>query len=107
MAFYHQLPDAGVLVFVTSQAFPRFETFITSPQPCFVNVAHETTRRSFNTLAAIKIHRTIIRPVGLCASNCAISPAIIAGRIRFEERNFWLITDLVGQGGVRDHIGVA
>ncbi|MEF2552326.1 ImmA/IrrE family metallo-endopeptidase [Aurantimonas sp. A2-1-M11] len=40
------------------------------------------------------------------ARKLSISPAIIAGRLRFEQKNYRLMTDLVGQGGVRSHFGV-
>ena len=37
------------------------------------------------------------------ASDLEISPAIIAGRIRFDVNNFIIFNDLVGQGEVRKH----
>lgn len=36
------------------------------------------------------------------ANNIGVHPAIIAGRIRFEQRNFRILNDLVADGGVRD-----
>ncbi|WP_416358421.1 ImmA/IrrE family metallo-endopeptidase [Aureimonas phyllosphaerae] len=36
-----------------------------------------------------------------------VGPAIIAGRVRFEQRNYRLLNDLVGQGEVRRLFGVA
>nr|WP_244487643.1 ImmA/IrrE family metallo-endopeptidase [Aureimonas sp. Leaf460] len=41
------------------------------------------------------------------ARKLSISPSIIAGRMRFEQRNYRLMTDLVGQGEVRRHFGIA
>lgn len=41
------------------------------------------------------------------ARKLSISPSVIAGRLRFERKNYRLMTDLVGQGGVRSHFGVA
>jgi len=38
------------------------------------------------------------------ADQLGIHPAIVAGRIRYERRNFQIFTDLVGEGGVRDVI---
>lgn len=37
------------------------------------------------------------------AQRLSISPAIIAGRLRFESGNFRLMSDLIGQGQVRHH----
>lgn len=41
------------------------------------------------------------------ARKLSVSPAIIAGRIRFEQRNYRLLNDLIGQGEVRRQFGVA
>nr|WP_279480407.1 ImmA/IrrE family metallo-endopeptidase [Aureimonas sp. SK2] len=41
------------------------------------------------------------------ARKLSVSPAIIAGRVRFEQRNYKLLNDLVGQGEVRRQFGVA
>jgi HTH-type transcriptional regulator/antitoxin HigA len=38
------------------------------------------------------------------ANQLGVHPAIVAGRIRYERRNFRIFTDLVGEGGVRDVI---
>jgi HTH-type transcriptional regulator / antitoxin HigA len=38
------------------------------------------------------------------AKQLGVHPAIVAGRIRFERREFRIFTDLVGVGGVRDVI---
>jgi HTH-type transcriptional regulator/antitoxin HigA len=38
------------------------------------------------------------------ANQLGIHPAIVAGRIRYERRNFLIFNDLVGEGGVRDVI---
>jgi HTH-type transcriptional regulator/antitoxin HigA len=38
------------------------------------------------------------------ADQLGVHPAIVAGRIRYERRNFRIFTDLVGEGGVRDVI---
>lgn len=40
------------------------------------------------------------------AQRLSISPAIIAGRLRFERGNYRLLTDLVGQGRVRSQFGM-
>lgn len=41
------------------------------------------------------------------AKQLGVHPAIIAGRIRYERRDFRIFTDLVGMGGVRDVIFAA
>jgi HTH-type transcriptional regulator / antitoxin HigA len=38
------------------------------------------------------------------ATQLGVHPAIVAGRIRYERRNFRIFADLVGEGGVRDVI---
>jgi len=38
------------------------------------------------------------------ANQLGVHPAVVAGRIRFERRNFRIFTNLVGEGGVRDVI---
>ncbi len=38
------------------------------------------------------------------ANQLGVHPAIVAGRIRYERRNFRIFTNLVGEGGVRDVI---
>ena len=38
------------------------------------------------------------------ANQLGVHPAIVAGRIRYERRNFRIFNDLVGEGGVRDVI---
>jgi HTH-type transcriptional regulator / antitoxin HigA len=40
------------------------------------------------------------------ASRLSISPAIVAGRLRFERQNYRLLTDLVGQGRVQSQFGM-
>ena len=36
------------------------------------------------------------------ANHLGVHPAIVAGRLRFERRNFRIFSDLVGEGRVRD-----
>jgi HTH-type transcriptional regulator/antitoxin HigA len=38
------------------------------------------------------------------ADQLGVHPALVAGRIRHERRNFRILSDLVGEGGVRDAI---
>jgi HTH-type transcriptional regulator/antitoxin HigA len=41
------------------------------------------------------------------ANALQVHPAIVAGKIRHEQRNFRLLSQLVGTGQVRRHFGLA
>lgn len=41
--------------------------------------------------------------VATFAEKLEVTPAVVAGRIRFEQNNYRLLTQLMGQGEIRKH----
>ena len=56
--------------------------------------------------SAVREHPTPMAVISL-ANALQIHPAIVAGRVRFEQRNYRLLSQFVGTGKIRPHFGMA
>ena len=56
--------------------------------------------------SAVKNHPTPMAVMNL-ANVLKIHPAIVAGRVRYEQQNYRLLSQFVGTGGIRRQFGMA
>jgi HTH-type transcriptional regulator/antitoxin HigA len=55
--------------------------------------------------SAVRLHATPMAVINF-ANALQIHPAIVAGRVRHEQRNYRLLSQFVGTGEVRPHFGM-